>query len=372
MIGTRLQRYIFFKAVNALGMVLGIFILTILLVDVVEQLRTVGNDVSLSPFQALILSSMKLPGILEQTFPFAILVASIMTYNQLNKSSELSVIRATGQSAWQFLMPLIVLATLLGLFAMMALNPLGATLSERFESSRNALLQQGGQRVERPRSDIFLRQGTDDSQILIHAAEVDPTGRIFSDVKFLEESRIYDGARPTDNFRFTRRIDADRATLVDGFWQLEGIVENDGESAPRQMDRLAIETDLDPNSMLNRFTSPTTIGFWQLPGFIGRTSRAGLDTSRFTMRLFGLTALPILYTAMALIGALVCLRLSRLGGMSQLIAAGAGAAVGLFFVTQLASSLGASGAVPPVIAAWSPALCALFIALTVIAYQEDG
>jgi lipopolysaccharide export system permease protein len=44
----------------------------------------------------------------------------------------------------------------------------------------------------------------------------------------------------------------------------------------------------------------------------------------------------------------------------------------LFFLIQFASSLGASGAVPTLIAAWSPALCALFIALTIISYQEDG
>ena len=67
-----------------------------------------------------------------------------------------------------------------------------------------------------------------------------------------------------------------------------------------------------------------------------------------------------------------CLRLSRLGGTSRLIAVGAGAAVALFFVTQIASSFGSSGAIPALIAAWSPALCALFISLTVLAYQEDG
>ena len=138
------------------------------------------------------------------------------------------------------------------------------------------------------------------------------------------------------------------------------------------MPSLAIETDLDPNKLLSRFTSPNTIGFWSLPSFITSTRRAGLDTSRFTMRWFGLTALPVLYASMALIGALVCLRLSRLGGTSALIATGAGAAVGLFFVTQLSSSFGASGAVPAIIAAWAPALCALFLALTSLAYQEDG
>ncbi len=353
-------------------MVIAIFVITILLVDTVEQLRTVGGDIALSPIIAFQLSSMKLPSLIEQTFPFAILVAAMMTYNQLSKTSELSVIRATGQSAWQFLTPVVLLALLLGLFSMMVLNPAGAYLSERFESTRATLLQEGGQHAARIRADIWLRQGSDEGQIVIHAKTVDSTGQVFQNVKFIEEGRVYHGAQATDTFTFVRRLDAQEARIVDGFWQLSEIIENTPDNPPTRMAKLAIETDLDPNTLLTRFTSPDTVGFWGLPDFIQQTTRAGLDSSRFTMRWYALTALPILYAAMALIGALVCLRLSRLGGTSQLVAAGAISAIALFFITQLAASLGSSGAVAPAIAAWSPALCALFIALSIIAYKEDG
>lgn len=372
MIGSKIQRYIFMRCLFSLGLVLGIFAITIMLVDVVEQLRTVGGDIDLSPLTAVQLSLMKLPGLLEETLAFAVLVAAMISYNQLSKSSELSVIRATGQSAWQFLAPVMAMAAGLGIFAMMVLNPLGAHLAERFESTRATLLQEGGQVAERQRADVWLRQGTDDSQIVIHAGSVDSTGQVFTKVRFLEEGRVYEGARPTSRFRFTRRIDAESARISGGFWQLTDLIENTPGNPPQELASLAIETDLDPNTLLSRFTSPDTIGFWGLPSFISQTSRAGLDTSRFSMRWFGLTSLPILYTAMALIGAIVCLRLSRLGGTSRLIAVGAGAAVALFFVTQIASSFGSSGAIPALIAAWSPALCALFISLTVLAYQEDG
>jgi len=372
MIGSKIQRYVFVRCLFALALVLGIFSITIMLVDVVEQLRTVGGDIELSPFTAVLLSLMKLPGLLEETLSFAILVAAMIAYNQLSKSSELSVIRATGQSAWQFLAPVMALAAGLGVFAMTVLNPLGAHLSEQFESTRANLLMEGGRVAERQRSDIWLRQGTDDSQMVIHAGSVDSTGQVFTNVRFLEEGRVYEGARPTDRFRFIRRIDAETASISGGFWQLNNLIENTPGDPPQRLSSLAIETDLDPNTLLSRFTSPDTIGFWRLPSFIDQTRRAGLDTSRFSMRWFGLTSLPILYTAMALIGAIVCLRLSRLGGTSRLIATGAGAAVILFFVTQISASFGSSGAIPAVIAAWSPALCALFVSLTILAYQEDG
>ena len=368
----RIQRYIFMQCVTSLALVITIFVVTILLVDVVEQLRTVGGDVDLSPMQAVQLSAMKLPGLIEETLPFAILVAAMMAFSRLNKRSELSVIRATGMSAWQFLQPLIVMSVLLGLFAVGVLNPLGSRLSNQFEETRNAILISGGVQPDSSRTDVWLRQGDGNTQIVIHAESVDSTGQVFENVKLLEEGRVFVDGRPTQRFNFVRRIDAERARIIDGFWQIENIVENIPGSPPERLPSLAIPTDLDPDTLLDRFVSPSTIGFWRLPGFIQQTGKAGLDTSRFRVRFFSLTAIPVFYTSMALIGAIVCLRLSRLGGTSQLVAIGALSAMGVFFIMQFSSSLGATGALPPVIAAWSPALFALFASLTVIAYREDG
>ena len=369
---TRIQRYIIWQLLSGLALVLAIFTATIMLVDVVEQLRTVGGDVSLSPLEAVGLSFMKLPGLIEQTLPFAVLVAAMIAYNRLNTRSELSVIRASGLSAWEFLAPVMVLAVALGLFSMMVLNPLGARLSSQFEQSRNSILITGGVRVDSSREDVWLRQGDGDSQIVISAQSVDETGQVFQDVKMIEESRVFRDGRPTDRYEFVRRIDAERARITDGFWQIENLVENLPGRAPERMETLAIPTDLDPDRLLDRFTSPNTIGFWRLPGFIHQTSQAGLDSSRFKVRLYGLTAMPLFFAAMGLIGALVCLRMSRLGGTSRLVATGALAAAGVFFIMQFSSSLGASGALPPFIAAWAPAVFALFASLAVLAYREDG
>ena len=62
----RISRYILAQCLQGLGLVLTIFVLAIMLVDVVEQMRTVGGDVELSPLQAVQLSLMKMPMLIEQ------------------------------------------------------------------------------------------------------------------------------------------------------------------------------------------------------------------------------------------------------------------------------------------------------------------
>jgi lipopolysaccharide export system permease protein len=369
---SRIQTYILRECLSGLAMVLGLLVLAIMMIDVVEQLRTVGGDVSLSLLEAIRLSLMKLPLLIEQTLPFALLASSMMAFTRLNRRSELSIIRASGLSAWRFLTPVIVLAVGLGLFSALALNPFAARMTQSFEFERARLLKLGLETVAVADTGIWLRQGDDTSQFVIHARKVEDSGRTLLDVKLIEEQRLYVNRRPTSDFAFVRRIDAERAVLNDGFWQLENLVENLPNQPPERRASLAIPTSLDAVTLLDEFASPNTIGFWDLPGFIGQTRAAGLDASRYTMRWYTLTATPVLYVAMALIGALACLRLQRLGGTSQLLTTGVLAAVGLYFFTQFSASLGATGAAPPPVAAWSPPLFVLFVSLAFIAYREDG
>jgi lipopolysaccharide export system permease protein len=97
-----------------------------------------------------------------------------------------------------------------------------------------------------------------------------------------------------------------------------------------------------------------------------------MEIGEYVLKYHTLLATPVLMLAMALIGAVVCLRLARSGGLSQLIGAGALAGFLLYFVTRLASGMATSGATPPEAAAWCPPLCALFAVLALLAHVEDG
>ena len=368
----KIQRYVLRECVAAFSVTLSVILLAILLVDVVEQMRTIGDNVEISIFQAGQLTLMKMPMLIEQTMPFMVLIAAIMAFNRLSRRSELPAMRAAGISAWRFLAPLALFALVLGLLNMMVINPLGARLTANFEDIRADLLSQDVSVTNIARSGLWLRQGDEAGQIVIHAQTVSPTGTEFYDLRLFEYERVYSIGRQTEEFAFRRRIEADAAILRDGFWQLQTVVEYTADQPPVEQEFLSSPTTLNANQLLDRFASPNTVGFWELPDFVEKTQNAGLDVSRYAMRYEALRASPVLMIAMALIGALVCLRLSRLGGTSILIGWGATAAIVLYFITRLAGSLGSAGAVPAVIAAWAPPLFALFVALTAIAYLEDG
>src|SRR5690349_15075833 len=113
-IAGRIQRYIFRQCLMSLGLTLGIILLAIVLVDVVEQMRTIGSRTQIGLQTAFQLTLMKTPGLIMDTLPFAMLVGSILAYSQLGRRSEIPAVRAAGVSAWRFLGPVMVLAGLMG------------------------------------------------------------------------------------------------------------------------------------------------------------------------------------------------------------------------------------------------------------------
>src|SRR5262249_44581562 len=121
---SQLGIYIFRKTLAAIGLTLACVAAAVLLVDVVEQMRTVGSRTQLSLFGAIFLTMLKTPQLLEQTLPFVVLVGTMVALTQLNRRSELIAIRASGVSAWRFLGPVAAAAVLIGVVASLLVNPL--------------------------------------------------------------------------------------------------------------------------------------------------------------------------------------------------------------------------------------------------------
>ena len=381
-IAGRIQRYVFRECLMALLLTLGVMVLAIVLVDVVEEMRDIGRRTQISIVTALQLSLMKTPRLILETLPFATLVGSIMTFSQLSRRSEIPAIRASGVSAWRFLGPAMVLAIGIGVVMVTVLDPLATRLNERFDAERERLINPRASATPDAVDGVWLSQGdlaagagdsasveNPDAQAIINARRVIGRGQALEDVTFYY---FRPGPKGGEDREFTHRIDAKRAELTSGFWQLQNVIYNRPGSKVERMDRLAVPTNLRNDTLLSRFASAETIPFWDLPSFIRDGRNAGMEVDAYVLKLHTLLAMPVFMLAMSLIGAVVCLRLARSGGLSRLIGAGALAGFVLFFATRVAAGMSSSGAAPPEAAAWCPPLFALFAVLTLLAHAEDG
>jgi lipopolysaccharide export system permease protein len=361
---SRLGRYLTLRGIVGITIALVGVLVSILLIDLVEQMRTVGTRTELTILEALRLTLLKTPTLIEQTLPFIVLAGVMMAIIGLNRSSELVAMRAAGVSAWRFLLPSAFLGFALGVLVITTLNPLGAFFYRIFEGEKSDQLSERS--AGEAANGVWLRQGDETGQVVIHADGVDPNGSTLTGATF-----IFFDVRE-EALRFTRRIRAERAELKPGFWQLTNLVEATPGGRPTRQTHLAIPTSLDATELIDRFVTPATLSFWALPGFIGEARRAGFAPTRYELRWQSLLAYPVLLAAMALLGAAFSLQLQRLGNLARWGAIGVGIGLFLFFYSQLAGAFAMTQTVPAAVAAWSAPLAGIFIALALVAFMEDG
>ena len=141
------------------------------MLDSIELLRR-SQRVEVPLSLLLKLSALKLPQLLMELFPFVVLFAAMLCFWRLARSHELTVVRASGVSVWQFLTPVIVLVLTIGAVRVGLVNPLAAALYSRHETLEAEIFQGRGSQMAVAQNGFWLRQAGSEGNAVIHALRV--------------------------------------------------------------------------------------------------------------------------------------------------------------------------------------------------------
>ncbi len=359
----RLQRYIAVRFFLANLAVFALCFVLIFMIDMVELLREAGKFGSVPLYKLAYMSLLRLPAYSELTLPFSALTGTIGAGLLLSRSSELIVMRAAGMSGWQVLMPGVIVAVLMGAFANLVYNPLGA--AARGESERLFATSFGREQnlLKTKNAGSWLRQESVDGSSVISAAASANQGMSLTRASVTQFGP--DGS-------FVEQIDARQAELKDGYWDLEDAWVSRVGIPPVRFQHFQVPTHLTREQVNQALGSVLSMSYWELPRAIALVERAGLSATRYRVQYEILQTRPILLAAMVLLGATVSLGTFRMGGIQTKVIVGLVAGFGFFILAEVSRQMGVSGIATPMAAAWSPVIVACFLSLTVLLHQEDG
>lgn len=361
----RIERYVLLRTVlgclAALAAVGGV----VMLVDFVEQSRTVGVRAQTSVLDTFGLTLLRTPALILTLLPFVFLFGSLSAFVALNRRNELIAMRAAGVSAWRFIMPAAVVAFLVGVATTTALNPAAADLSTRYEQARERLLRGYLQDAEPA---VWVKQGDERNQMVFRARE----SAVEEGVVVLRGVSVFRSVRDGQGRRFAGRIESREARLLPGRWVLIDAQLTTPGGATSTQDQMVIQTDLDGRSALERFAAPESVPFWALQRTIERTERAGFSATGYRLQQQALLGIPVLFAGMAILAAAFSLRLIRLGGLAFLAGSAVTLGFGFFFLSALCNALGRADILPAPVAAWIPPGLTLLSGVTLLFYTEEG
>ena len=362
-LSSTLSLYMGRQYLQSVALVFLLVIITILIADTIELLRRASGPNKTATLETVLqMASLHIPFMAQKALPFIVLVGGILTFAKLTRSRELVIARAAGVSVWQFLLPALVIAALLGGFFMTVVNPLASATTARFEQLDATHLRGQSSLLALSQSGIWLRQGDAESQSVIHAESLDQeTMTLHDTIIFLYE----------EGDQFVGRIDAAQARLEDGHWALTDALFSEPGAPARHRANARVPTDLTPERIQNSFSPPETLSFWALPSFIEVLEDSGFSSVKHRLHWHSLLAVPLLLCAMVLIAATFSLRFTRRGTW-VLVLGGLLTGFLLYFVSDLVLALGLSGKLPPVLAAWTPAVIFTLLGVAGLFHLEDG
>ena len=348
--------------------VTGAFSVLILLLDFIEHLRRFrGKEVAFGKIVQLVV--LNVPATLYQMLPLIMVLCSIMLFLSLARSSELIVARAAGRSALRALTGPLLTSLTIGILAVVVVNPIVASTQKQYETLASSFLSSQISTVSISANGLWLRQGNDKAQIVIHAERANLDGTQLYDVALYEFDL---------SGKATRRMAAQTATLREGHWNLLNVKEwplqsgGNPEADADQMRQYQVPTELTKEHIHDSFGTPASIPIWQLPAFIARLEQAGFSARRHRVWFQMELALPLFLASVVMIGAVFTMQKGRQNrtGLRVLMTVLFG--FGLYFLRNFAQILGENGQLPEIWAAWIPPVAAISLSLAFLLHTEDG
>lgn len=357
-----LFRYVSRQFLVNFGAMMLVLLGIIFLFDVIELLRRAASQPNVTLGPVLTMALMKLFHLGQIVLPIGILFTAIYTCWKLNKSSELVAIRSFGLSAWQFLLPLISCAVLIGVFSTAIINPISSVFLSKYNQMNSLYFRSTSDLVIVSKTGIWLRQPTDNGYALLHSDSFDKDQWQLNKVTVF----FFD-----DKDTFLRRMDGPVAFLREGYWEIRQPLVNDRGGLQR-FDTQQLPTTLTSQKIEDSLSDPDTISFWSIPEYTSIMEETGFPATRLYIHFHTLLARPFLFTAMILLAATFSLRPSRFGGTAYMIMLGVAVGFFIFFLESMLQAFGVSQKIPVYLAAWTPAVIGLLLGGTALLHLEDG
>ena len=358
-----LSGYITRQFLASIALVFAVLLGLVFLIDSVELLRRTGNRNYTGVGTIIEMALLRIPFMSQKIIPFAVLFGGMLSLTRLTRSHELVVARAAGVSVWQFLLPGLSLALVIGGLIVTLFNPLASATTWRYEQLEAKYMRGQTSLLAVSSSGLWLREAGEDGQMVIHALRISQEDMTLHDITFY----LYEGAD-----KFARRIDAETALLADGYWDLKNVLVSAPNRLTEKRDTFRLETRMTISQIQENFAPPETMSFWDLPDFIKTLEAAGFSAVKHRIHWHSILAIPMLLCAMVLIAATFSLRLTRRGGTGLLVIGGLLAGFLLFFLTDVVLALGMSGSIPVILSAWAPAGVFTLLGLAMLLHLEDG
>ncbi len=332
---------------------LGLILSTFLVLVIVFTLFELLGDILRNQVPATVVAEYLLnvaPYLLYNVAPLVMLLAVLVTFGMMQRSNEITAIKATGTSIYRIVTPVIVAAGALAVGLFFADQFYLPHTNKRQEALHNQIKGKPPQTYLRPDRKWIFGQHND----IYYYQFFDPDRDQFGNITVSQLDRA--------TFSITRRIHADRAHWADNLnrWVYEQGWDralNVSAIAKYRPFEVATFPDLPetPAYFKKEVKQYNEMNYEELRRYIRDLQQSGFDVVRLRVQLHKKLSYPLITLIMAVLAIPFSLSTGKKGAITG-VAVAVGIAAFYIVVTRFFEAMGDQTLLPSALAAWSPDL----------------
>lgn len=301
------------------------------------------------------------PSMIYTITPLSVLIAVLVVFGLMNRSSELTAMKASGVSLYRIVVPVLVIACVLATSLFLFDEFYLPKANRRQEALRNTIKGRPAQTVEHPGENwIFGQQKPGKPGRIFYYQFFDPTHDTFGNISVFEFN--------PGSFSISRRIFASTAKwdpevnqwVFENGWVRDFKGEEISSYRPfmgGKDEPISIFPEIQerPQYFKKEELLSSEMSFNELAAYIHNLGQSGFDTIRLRVQLNRKLAYPLITLVMAILAVPFALSMGRRGSLAG-IAIAIGVAIAYFVVDGTFEALGDVHMLPAMLAAWSPDL----------------
>jgi LPS export ABC transporter permease LptG/LPS export ABC transporter permease LptF len=337
-----------------LGLIVAAFLMLLLVFTLFELLGDILRN-QISPFTVGEYLLNVVPYFLYTTTPLSMLLAVLVTFGLLQRTNEITAIKATGISLYRVIAPVLVVSMLVAGVLFISDQLYLPYTNKRQDALRNQIKGKPAQTYLRPDRKWIFGQHSD----IYYYQFFDPDRNVFGGISVFQ----FD----PKSFQITHRITADRANWAEnlGRWVYEqgwerslngSAIDNYRKFDATTFPQLAEQ----PAYFKKEIKQSSEMSYEELRKYIYDLEQSGFDVVRLRVQLQKKIAYPLITLVMAILAIPFAVSAGKRSAVAG-VATAIGIGVVYWTINGLFEAMGNLSQLPPALAAWSPDLVFGFI-----------
>lgn len=339
---TVFSRYLLKEFAGFLAMFTGAFSMIFLMVDFVQKVDNFIES-GAPAWSMAAYFGFKTPFIVVQMVPVATLLAVIVMFSIMARHNEITAMKSCGMSALQIARPVVCGSLAVALFVFALFEMVVPFCSTKSNGIWELYVMRRGQSRAYGEYNVWYKGG-DSIYRLGHIDSV--TGQL-NDCSFY----FFD-----HDFNLLKRIDASTAYWSGERWIVESALVLSGSPGGgynlERMETGFLNIPEKPDDFMHEPRKPEEMNYWELKKYAAKIRSEGYDPTPYLVDMHIKPAFPFIVVVLAAMGLPIVL---TFGKNRTALAVSAGIALCFLYllVLGLCRSMGISGMLPPVVAAWT-------------------